>query len=83
MLRRMSSQELTDWQAYAAIEPFGEERADMRSALIASVLANVHRDPKKRPQPFTIDDFMLFTEERELTQDEIANKVLAALGGGA
>ncbi len=43
--------------AYASLEPFGEERADLRSAIVASVIANANRDPDKH-EPFTFDDFM-------------------------
>ena len=39
------------------IDPWGEERADLRAAMIASTIANVHRDPKKKA--FTFGDFML------------------------
>lgn len=34
------------------------ERADFHAGLVASVIANVNRDPKKRPDPFTAADFM-------------------------
>jgi hypothetical protein len=45
------------WRAYAQIEPFGEERADLRSGIVASVIANVNRDPKKG-KAFNPQDFM-------------------------
>ena len=35
-----------------------ERRADSRAALIASVIANVHRDPQQRPSPYTVEDFL-------------------------
>ena len=35
-----------------------DRRADYRAALVASVLANVNRDPKKRAEPFTPFEFM-------------------------
>ena len=54
----MSSAEFTDWVAYAQIEPFGQVRADLRAGLVASVIAEVYRDPKHRPEPFTPADFM-------------------------
>jgi hypothetical protein len=44
--------------AYAKIEPFGEERADLRAGIVASTIANVNRDPKRRVKPFTPDEFM-------------------------
>ena len=45
------------------------ERQDFRSALICSVLANIYRDAKKRPEPFTPQDFML-TAPSELREAE-------------
>lgn len=61
----ISAEELSEWIALYRLEPWGEERADMRAALIASIIANANRDPKKRPQPYTIKDFMLQFEPPE------------------
>ena len=58
MLRRISSQQLSEWMAFGQLEPFGEERADLRMGILAALIANVNRDPKKTPQPFTPQDFM-------------------------
>lgn len=58
MLERMSARELDEWAKYAAIEPFGEDRADLRMGILASVIANASRDPDKRPKPFEPKDFM-------------------------
>ena len=44
--------------AYYELEPFGEERADLRSAIVASTVANAHRDPKRRRKAFRPLDFM-------------------------
>lgn len=54
----MSWEQFLHWAAYAEIEPFGETRADLRSAIIASVIANANRNSKKHPKPYTPDDFM-------------------------
>jgi len=53
----MSSYEFSEWIAYAQIEPFGEYRDDLRSALIASVMANAWRGSKSKP--YKIKDFLL------------------------
>lgn len=68
MLERMSWSQFVEWYAFHSIEPFGEQRADTRSALISSILANVNRDPKKRPRPFSYRDFMLFPPEGSRTR---------------
>jgi len=56
LLHRMSSRELTEWMAYYALEPFGEERGDMRAGIVASTLYNVHRGPKSKAA--SPEDFM-------------------------
>lgn len=70
MLEDIPSRLLTEWIAYSNLEPFGEERADLRSALIACVVANVNVG--KGQKPFKIDDFMLkFEEKKQMSDDEI------------
>lgn len=44
--------------AYFRLEPFGEERADVRAALVAATVANMARDPKRRRRPFQLSEFM-------------------------
>jgi len=59
MLRDMSPRLLYQWMAYADLEPFDERRADWRAASIVTMLANINRDPKKRPEPYSYSDFVL------------------------
>ena len=47
-----------------------QERLDRRSALICFVLAEINRDKKKKPQPFTVDDFMPKYEAVSVKQKE-------------
>lgn len=54
--RDMPSSEFTEWKAYYRLEPFGPERDNLHSGMIASILANVYR--KKGAKAFTTDDFM-------------------------
>ncbi len=56
---------LFEWMSYAAIEPFGETLADLRAGVLASLLANIHRDSKKQRQPFEPGDFFPWIEKRE------------------
>ena len=58
LLARISSRELTEWMVYAQVEPFGEERGDLRAGIVASTIANVNRDAKKRRKPFEPEEFM-------------------------
>ena len=55
---RMSGRELNDWLAYEALEPFGEEQADRRAALLAHVLIAVNTDKKNRGKVPSIDALM-------------------------
>jgi len=59
MLADLSASELDDWYKFMRHEPIGPERTDYGFALLASILANVNRDPKRR-KPFSLDDFLLF-----------------------
>lgn len=72
---------------YYDVEPFGDARADVRSAIIASVVANSNRDPKKRKKAFTIEDFMPKFGQQEKRQQgweeqlQIVEMLNAAFGG--
>lgn len=56
-LHEISWRQLKLWMEYAELEPFGEERADLRAGIVASMIANVNRDPRKG-KPFQPSDFM-------------------------
>jgi hypothetical protein len=76
LLSRISAKELRDWEIFAAVEPFGEERADIRSATICCILANINRDPKKT-SAFEIKDFLpKFDPPEPMTPDEIKAHLL-------
>ncbi|NLI41849.1 MAG: hypothetical protein GX421_11875 [Caldisericales bacterium] len=54
-----------------------EQRADARAALVASVMANIVRDKKKKRKPFDISDFMISTKKkkRQQTMEEMIETV--------
>lgn len=81
MLAEMRPSELGEWAALWSISPWGQQRDDLRAGVIASTVANVHRDPKRRPTPFRPLDFMPFDErdDRERNRD-LSRRLLAALG---
>ena len=54
----MSAHEFAEWQAYAQIEPFGEVRADLRNAMLASLVAGA-----LGVRDFDPWSFMPFTEK--------------------
>ena len=56
MLERMSAAEMSEWQAYYTINPFGDVRDDLRAGIVASTIANANRG--KGQKPFAPADFM-------------------------
>lgn len=61
MLNSMSYRQFLDWQYYAAIEPFGEFRSDVRTAQLAQMAHNVA--VMKQHQKKDLTDFLLKWED--------------------
>ena len=84
-MAEMSSRQLAEWIAYYQLEPWGEERADLRAGIVASTIANVNRSAK-RTKPYTPRDFMprfdAEPEEPTETATRLMAKMRAALSGG-
>ena len=59
MLKRININQLREWKAYAELEPFGPRREDARAAQTSWMLAELHRDKKKRRRAFALEDFVL------------------------
>lgn len=62
MLERMTASEWREAQEYYSIEPYGEYREELRNGTLCSLTANINRDSKSCPEPYTALDFMHFTE---------------------
>jgi hypothetical protein len=84
---RMSSHELTEWMAYYRIEPFGEERADLRQAMTTAAVHNTIEAQRKNPKWKKAEDFLPFSEKPEPDQvdepappEELKGKLLAFAG---
>ncbi len=75
--------ELGIWAALYRVNPWGEQRADLRSAIGHAILANAYRDRDKRPSAFRPRDFMpylqLSPDERER---ELGREIFTSLGLG-
>lgn len=86
LLARTDSRELAEWQAYAALEPFGEGRADLRAAEITWMMANLWRGKNQKVQP--LQDFVLAApgeagaDEDEMTPERMLAAAKAAFGTG-
>lgn len=64
----LSSNDLSEWMAYFRVEPFGEDRKDLRMGILASVIANSNRGKSQRP--FKPSDFMPYAQD-----DDEASKI--------
>jgi len=70
LLKNISARELTEWMVYYQLEPFGEERADLRAGIIGSTIANVNRG--KGGKVFTPQDFMpKFARPRQTWREQL------------
>lgn len=73
----MPAAELDTWRAFYHLDPWGEQRADLRNALVATILANANR--RKGAPAFKLRDFMLYAEEEHRqTPEEIKAAFMAA-----
>lgn len=78
LLARTTAREREEWAAYFDVEPWGEERADLRSAIVAATVANVNKG--KNRQPFKPADFMpKFEKPKAPSADEQVEAVFGAL----
>jgi hypothetical protein len=65
LLDRMSSREFSEWMAYYELEPWGEERADLRQAMTTSAVHNSIQAQTKHPKWTTPEQFMPFSEKAQ------------------
>lgn len=80
LLAGISSEELSLWMAFDDIEPLGDVRMDLGFGVVASTLANIHRDTKKRPQAFLPQDYMpLWQRQRPPPAVSLSEQIRAAL----
>lgn len=56
---RVSPREFWEWVAFYRMDPWGEERADLRMGQLAAMTGNIHR--KKGARAFKASDFILFS----------------------
>jgi len=75
----LSSTELSHWIAFYGLHPFGAERDNIHSAVIAATVANTTRG--RNQPPFSAEDFMLKTQDEKRESD--TQNVLAFLGAHA
>jgi hypothetical protein len=82
MLAEMTSPQFAEWMAYSRLEPWGEERDDLRMGIVASTVANVNRSKDRKPYKPTdfMPSFEPVSEEEQVAA--LLAKARKALGGG-
>lgn len=82
-MRAITAREFDEWLAYANLEPFGEERADLRHGIQTAAIVNTMRGLwAKDAESVSPFDFMPFSErppdpeQPELSADEVSDKVI-------
>ena len=59
MLAAVSSREISEWQAFEAEYGPIYLRPDWTGALVRFTLANLYRDVKKHPEPYSFEEFLI------------------------
>ena len=78
MLQRMTARQFMEWAAYCSIDPIGEERADLRMGILASVINNRWRNKNETAaQPI---DFMPFYRVPDQEPEEMKRTLRSILG---
>ena len=81
MLAEIVQLQFAEWMAYSTLEPWGEERDDLRMGIVASTIANANRG--KNQKPYKPQDFMpsFEPETEEQAAERLDSEGEAALGG--
>lgn len=67
---------------YSTVEPFGEDRADIRMAQLASAIMIAGGKVKRDKKSFTPSDFLpLIPDERDMEPDEISARLRELFAG--
>lgn len=76
MLRGMTARLFMEWVQFYAIDPWGEQRADLRNALLAMLVANAL---KGKGDTVKMEDFMLFPTEPRGTKRQSDEQMMTLL----
>ena len=77
LMARLSHRAWLDWCAYFEAEPWGEERADVRSAIVAATTYNMSRARGQAARP--VRDFMAHPPPRADVTKAHTAALIAAL----
>ena len=73
LLQRCDSRELSEWQAFDAVDPIGHQRTDYSVAMLMCMYANGNR--QRGSKAHTVQEFMPFLPEK--TEEEKAEESMA------
>ena len=76
----MSSKDIAEARAYSKLDPFGEQRADLRIAQLCCIIAN--KDLPRNAQRFKLDDFMFDFGSNQEKSDSATDKLKQAFDIG-
>ncbi len=80
MLHQMPSTELSEWIAFASIEPIGEARADMRMAMMCCTFANYFKASQgSKTPPLKLEDFLFKFDPPKQQSDDHMKMILRGL----
>lgn len=81
MLSEITSAQFAEWLAYSRVDPWGEDRDDLRMGIMASVIANSNRGKGKKP--YKPQDFMpnFEPEDEAAAIERIRENLRKTLGG--
>jgi hypothetical protein len=68
MLASITSDQLLEWMVYEKLEPFGEDRGDLRAAQVVQALYHIAL-MRVRPEPYPLDRFRLSIGDWRPTTD--------------
>jgi hypothetical protein len=73
----LSARQFREWMTFYAVDPFGDQRADLRMGVLAAAMSNRWRG--KNEEPMKPIDFMPFNRT-EQTPNEIRSTLRRILG---
>lgn len=79
----MSYTEMAEWLAFSRLYPFGEIAKDVRSAMVATLIAQTSQTGKRRKK-YKLKDFLPFKRDHlplETTREGLVSRVMKTFKG--
>lgn len=61
----MPLNEFNEWMIYEKVEPFGDRRGDIQTAMLMALLANINRNPNSLHR-YSVEDFLPNWEPKQV-----------------